>query len=199
MARSQPLMDQLAELVRVLEEGGVVACPTETWLGFLADARNEAAVERVARLKGRPADMPIALLLPSAESIEEVASAPSPAARDLMKAHWPGPLTILLMARPGLSARLSRDGRVGVRVPGPSPAADLVRAFDGPLTATSANKTGEPPLRSVSELTPELRAGLGGMVAGVSPGGAPSTLIDSTRTPMEILRAGAIEIDPAAL
>lgn len=199
MARSQPLMDRFAELVRVLREGGVVACPTETWLGFLADARNEAAVERVAMLKGRPADMPIALLLPFAESLDTVALAPSAAARALMEAHWPGPLTILLMAKPGLSFRLCRDGRVGVRVPGPSPAADLVRAFGGPLTATSANKTGEPPLRSASELSPELRAGLGGMVPGVSPGGAPSTLVDSTRTPMEILRVGAIEIDPAAL
>ncbi|MFW2389448.1 MAG: L-threonylcarbamoyladenylate synthase [Polyangiales bacterium] len=192
-------MDRLAELVRVLGEGGVVACPTETWLGLLADARNEAAVQRVATLKGRPADMPIALLLPDARSVDDVAESPSPAARALMDAHWPGPLTILLVAKPGLSARLSRDGRVGVRVPGPSPAAELVRAFGGPLTATSANMTGEPPLRTVAELPPELAAGLGGAVPGVSPGGAPSTLIDSTRTPMEILRPGAIEIDPAAL
>lgn len=199
MAGAQPLMEGLAELVRVLGEGGVVACPTETWLGLLADAQNEDAVERVAALKGRPADMPIALLLPSAGSIGEVAEPPSAAARALILEHWPGPLTVLLAAKPGLSPRLSRDGRVGVRVPGPSPAADLVRAFGRPVTATSANRTGEPPLRSVAELPGELASGLDGMVSGVSPGGAPSTLIDSTRTPMEILRLGAIEIDPAAL
>jgi L-threonylcarbamoyladenylate synthase len=192
-------MTDLAALVKVLEQGGVVACPTETWLGLLADARNEGAIERVAELKGRPDDMPIALLLPDVRAVADVAPPPPAAARALMEAHWPGPLTILLMAKPGLSPRITRDGKVGVRVPGPSPAADLVRAFGHPLTATSANLTGKPPLRSADELPPSLAKGLGGVVPGVSPGGAPSTLIDATTGPMQILRAGAIELDPAAL
>ncbi|MGB5283506.1 MAG: L-threonylcarbamoyladenylate synthase [Polyangiales bacterium] len=192
-------MDQLAALVRVLEQGGVIACPTETWLGLLADARNEEAVERVAELKGRPSDMPIALLLPDDASVTSVAEPPSAAAQALMRAHWPGPLTILLTAKPGLSPRLSRDGKIGVRVPGPSPAAELVRAFGHPLTATSANRTGEPPLRSAEELPAAIAEGLAGLVPGISPGGAPSTLIDSTRTPMEIIRIGAIEVDLTAL
>jgi len=192
-------MDDVAALVEVLKQGGVVACPTETWLGLLADARNEAAIARVADLKGRPADMPIALLLPEPEAVAEVAQAPSARTRALMDTHWPGPLTILLAAKPGLSPRITRDGKVGVRVPGPSPAAALVRAFGHPVTATSANRTGEPPLRSIDELPAALARGLGGVVPGVSPGGAPSTLIDSTEAPMRILRAGAIDIDPAAL
>jgi L-threonylcarbamoyladenylate synthase len=192
-------MADLAALVRVLGRGGVVACPTETWLGLLADALNEKAVERVAELKGRPADMPIALLLPDAQAVADVAQAPSAAARALMEAHWPGPLTILLTAKPGLSPRITRSGKLGVRVPGPSPAADLAQAFGGPLTATSANRTGEPSLRSVNELPVALVEGLDGVVPGVSPGGAPSTLIDATTSPMRILRAGAIDIDPAAL
>jgi len=192
-------MEDLARLVEVLERGGVVACPTETWLGLLADARNERAVERVAELKGRPPDMPIALLLPDAETLTEVALPASPAVQALIDRYWPGPLTILLTAKPGLSARLTRGGKVGVRVPGPRPAADLVKAFGHPVTATSANETGKPPLRSVDELPPALAGGLGGLVPGVSPGGAPSTLVDSTTTPIEILRMGAIEIDPTAL
>ena len=193
------VMDDLTALVEVLGQGGVIACPTETWLGLLADALDENAVERVAELKGRPADMPIALLLPNAEALGEVALAPSPAARALMAAHWPGPLTLLVAAKPGLSPRLTRDGKLGVRVPGPSPAADLVRAFGRPVTATSANLSGEPSLRSVDELPPALAEGVDGVVPGDSPGGAPSTLIDTTTTPMRILRTGAIDIDPAAL
>ncbi len=192
-------MADLSAFVKVLEEGGVLACPTETWLGLLADARNDRALERVAELKGRPADMPIALLLPDARAVAEVASSPSREARGLMEVYWPGPLTILLAAKPGLSPRLTRDGKVGVRVPGPSPAADLARAFGHPLTATSANLSGEPPLRSAAELPQAMAKGLGGLVPGVSPGGAPSTLIDTTTSPMRIIRAGAIEFDPAAL
>ena len=192
-------MDELAALVEVLERGEVVACPTETWVGLLADASNEDAIARVAELKGRPAQMPIALLLPGVESIGEVAALPTAAAAALIEAHWPGPLTILLPARPGLDPRLVKDGKVGVRVPGPSPAATLTRAFGRPLTATSANRSGEPPVRAVDELPPTMLAGLGGRVPGVSPGGPPSTLVDATVRPMRILRAGAIDIDASAL
>lgn len=192
-------MDDLSALVRILERGGVVACPTETWLGLLADARNERAVERVAELKGRPADMPIAVLVPGPEALWEVASAPSVAATALMRRHWPGPLTILVRAKPGLSPWLTKDGKIGVRAPGPSPAAELTRAFGHALTATSANRTGEPPLRSIDELPPALAEALDARVPGVSPGGAPSTVIDSTTTPMSLVRPGAIEIDPSSL
>ena len=192
-------MDDLGALVQVLERGGVVACPTETWLGLLADASNERAIQRVAELKGRPADMPIALLLPDPDWIRAVSLDLPPAAEALIEAYWPGPLTIVLRARPELDPRLVKDGKVGVRVPGPSPAAELTRAFGRPLTATSANLSGQPPVRSVDELPPALATGLDALVSGVSPGGAPSTLIDATETPMRILRVGAIDIGPTAL
>lgn len=189
----------LEELVEILNGGGVVACPTETWFGLLANAHDEAAIERVAALKGRPADLPIALLLPDRDALEEVALPPSAQALALMERHWPGPLTIVLHAKPGLSPRLMRDGKVGVRVPGASPAAELTRAFGHALTATSANLTGQPPVRSADSLPPELALGVDAVVPGTSPGGAPSTLVDSTTRPMRILRAGAIQIDPSAL
>ncbi len=193
-------MDDVAALVQVLHRGGVVACPTETWLGLLADARDERAVERVAELKGRPAYLPIALLLPNADAMAEVAAESlSAASRSLVEQYWPGPLTILVKAAPTLSPRLIRDGKVGVRVPGPSPAADLVRAFGHPLTATSANWTGEPPLRSIDELPATLREAVDAAVPGLSPGGPPSTLVDATTEPMQILRTGAIEIQATAL
>ncbi len=192
-------MQSLASLLEVLRRGGVVACPTETWLGLLADARNPQAIERVAALKGRPADMPIALLLPHADAVEEVALPPPPEARALMEAHWPGPLTLLLRAKEGLSSRLVRDGKVGVRVPGPSAAAELTRAYGHALTATSANLSGQPSLRSAAELPSSLADGVDASVPGLSPGGAPSTLLDTTTTPLRVLRPGALELDPTAL
>lgn len=193
-------MDDVAALVQVLCRGGVVACPTETWLGLLADVRDERAIERVAELKRRPAHLPMALLLPDIQALAEVAAEPpSAASRSLMDQHWPGPLTILVTAAPTLSPRLTQDGKIGVRVPGPSPAAELVRAFGHPLTATSANRTGEAPMRSIDELSAELREGLDAVVPGLSPGGLPSTLVDATTEPMRILRAGAIEIQRTGL
>lgn len=193
-------MNHLSRLVEALEQGGVVACPTETWLGLLADAHNPDAIERVAILKGRPKDLPIALLVPDAASVASLcAQPPNEATQGLMDRYWPGPLTVLVHAASTLSPRLTRDGKVGVRVPGPSPAADLVRAFDGPLTATSANLSGQPPVASVDGLPDSIRRGLAAEVPGESPGGEPSTLLDATVSPIQILRQGAVTIPSTAL
>jgi L-threonylcarbamoyladenylate synthase len=132
------------------------------------------------------------LLVPSIESIAAVAEPLSEGARDLAARFFPGPLTLVVRARPGLSPWLVQDGTVGVRVPGPSPALELVRAFGGPLTATSANRSGEPPVRSAAELPPALRSELDAIVTGTSPGGAPSTIVDATRYPMRVIRHGAL-------
>ncbi len=189
-------MDDVArELVPALDalrRGGVVACPTETLVGLLADALDPRAVEAVANLKGRPKGLPMALLVPSMASIAAIAEPLTGEALDLARRFFPGPLTLVVRARAGLSPWLVQDGTVGVRVPGPSPALDLVRAFGGPLTATSANRSGEPSVRSVAELPPELLSGLDAAVGGMSPGGAPSTIVDATRYPMRVLRHGAL-------
>lgn len=183
----QPILD-------VLKRGGVVACPTETFVGLLADAANVAAVERVAEIKGRRTDTPIAVLLPDAEAVSEVARPLSDEARALASAHWPGPLTIVASARPGMSPWLLSSGKIGMRVPGPSPALDVVQAFGHPLTATSANVTGEPPVRSERELSPALRDMVDAVVPGKSPGGSPSTVVDVTRFPFVVLRQGAVAL-----
>lgn len=186
-------MSALAAALEALRRGELVAAPTETLVGLLADALDAAAVARVAVLKGRRTDQPIALLLPNAESLDRVAVRVSAATRALAKAHWPGPLTLLVEARPKLSPLLVREGKVGVRVPGPSLALDLVRAFGGPLTATSANLSGEAPVADTSALAPAIAAGAHVLV-GRSPGGEPSTLIDATVDPPRVLRAGAVEV-----
>ena len=140
----------LAHYVALLRRGGVVACATETLQGLLADALDPAAVQRVVQAKQRGPE-PIALLIPGFESLDLVAVEISPATRVLAEKHWPGPLTLLVRAHPRLPAELVRDGKVGVRVPGPSHALDLVRAFGGPLTATSANPSGQPAARTEAE------------------------------------------------
>jgi L-threonylcarbamoyladenylate synthase len=181
----------LALLVDVLERGGVVACATETLMGLLADALNPEAVERVVELKGRAADNPMAVLLPGAEAWDRVAREIPPVAREWARTYWPGPLTMVTWAREGLPSPLVRDGKVGARVPGPSPALELVRAFGGPLTATSANRAGEPALSDLEGVLGVFGAALDAACAGSSPGGDPSTVVDVTQSPPQVLRAGA--------
>lgn len=184
---------ELARYVEVLRRGGVVACPTETFVGLLADATDAAAVSRVAKMKGRPTDAPIAVLVPDADAVELVAEPLSVAARMLAGRYWPGALTLVLWARSDAPALLVKDGKIGVRVPGPSPALNLVRAFGGPLTATSANLTGAPAPVDTEDLVAELAAQLDAVLVGRSPGGVPSTVLDVTVSPPAVLRAGAVE------
>jgi L-threonylcarbamoyladenylate synthase len=185
---------ELARLVGVLRAGGVVACPTETFVGLLADARNPEAVREVCRLKGRAADQPIGLLLPDLAALDRVAAEVPARARELAARHWPGPLSLVLRARAELLEALKRDGTVSVRVPGPSAALDLVRAFGGPLTATSANRAGEPAARNAADVRAAFGDELGAIVEGESPGGLPSTIIDATGSELRVLRAGPVEL-----
>jgi L-threonylcarbamoyladenylate synthase len=182
----------LRELVEQLAAGGVIACPTETFVGLLANACDAQAVARVCELKGRDPNQPIGVLLPDLAALASVVAHVPALARELALRHWPGPLTLVLPVRPGLPAALSKDGKIGVRVPGASPALDLVRAFGGALTATSANKSGEPAARTEQEARAAFPEGLAAFVPGDAPGGLPSTLVDVSGPEPIILRAGAI-------
>jgi len=180
--------------VAALRSGGVIACPTETQMGLLADALDAAAIARVSTLKQRPASEPIGLIAPSLESALALVIELTPLARSLAEQHWPGPLTLVMRARSHVPAGVQRDGTVAVRVPGPSPALDLVRAFGGPLTATSANLSGQPPLATEAELRAAFGAGLAGIVPGMPPGGAPSTILDVTGDTPIVVRRGALPL-----
>ena len=186
--------DPLAPFVQALRAGGVLACPTETLHGLLADALDAQAVARVVALKRRGTE-PIALLVPDLAAAEALAAAPlSDEVAALAARFWPGPLTIVLRARAGLAQPLAPAGTVGVRVPGPSPALDLVRAFGGPLTATSCNPSGQPAARNEAGARAYFEGQLAGFVPGDAPGGAPSTVLDASGARLRILRQGAVTL-----
>jgi L-threonylcarbamoyladenylate synthase len=185
----------LERYVEVLARGGVVACATETLMGLLADALVPEAVQRVVDLKGRAEHAPMAVLLPDADAWEQVAREVPAIGRRWAGAHWPGPLTMVTWAHADLPAPLVRDGKVGARVPGASPALDLVRAYGRPLTATSANRTGCPPTVDDAEALAVFGDALEAVVPGRAPGGNPSTVVDITSQPPRLLRPGAIALD----
>jgi len=186
-------METLDAYIAALRAGGVVACATETLFGLLADARSAEAVARVVALKRRGSD-PIALLAPDLAAVEALADGLDARTRALATHYWPGPLTLIVRARPGLPAPLLRDGTVGIRVPGPSDALTLVRAFGGPLTATSCNLSGQPAARTDAEARAYFGDTLDAIVPGSAPGGAPSTIVDATGPAPRVLRQGAITL-----
>jgi L-threonylcarbamoyladenylate synthase len=180
--------------VAILRAGGVVACATETFIGLLANALDAAAVQRVCELKGRDVTQPIGVLLPDLAALAAVSSDVPATVRAIAGRHWPGPLTLVVPVRQGLPAPLSRDGKIGARVPGASPALDLVRAFGGPLTATSANKSGQPAACSPEQVRAAFPDGLSAIVPYSAPGGQASSVIDVCGAQAIVLRAGPIAL-----
>jgi L-threonylcarbamoyladenylate synthase len=172
---------QIQQAVAHLTQGGVVAAATESFFGLLADVRQPGALEKVFSLKPRGADKGVPLLLPVPSAWAEVARHIPPLAVFLANEFWPGPLSIALPAREGLDSRIVLDGSVAVRWPGTCPAAKIAALVGAPLTASSANKPGEPPAtdaESVRRSFPEaIASGVLFVLEGTSPGGAPSTVI----------------------
>lgn len=178
-----------------------MAFPTETFYGLGADALNHEAVARVFRVKGRPAEKPLLVLVDSLAMVAAVALEIPPRARRLMERYWPGPLTIILPARPEVPAALTAGtGTVGARIPSHPLALALVQAVGGPVTAPSANPHGAPSPTTAAEV----RAALGDRIdfvldGGPTPGGLPSTLVDASSAPVRVVRLGAIALAPGDL
>lgn len=183
----------LAVQVRcLLDAGGLCVLPTESFYGLAAAPFNEQALARLWRVKGRSEGKPILLLIGEQSQLAPLVQAIPPAATVLMKAFWPGPLTIIFSAAVALpSAVTAGTGSVGIRLSACHSLINLLRLI-GPVTGTSANREGlAPPI-----MAEDVQANLGEEVdlivdAGPTPGGRPSTVVD-VQGPIRIVREGAI-------
>lgn len=190
----KPDGEKLAEAVRILLAGGVAAYPTETFYGLGADARNEAAVEKIFRIKGRDFRNPIALIVADDREVNPLVEEIPAIAIILMQTFWPGPLTLIFRAAPSVSSRLTGGtGKIGIRVSSHPVARLLAAGLAGPLTATSANLSGGPECSSADAVI-RIFGDLPDAVidGGPTPGGAGSTILDVTVSPPRILREGTI-------
>jgi L-threonylcarbamoyladenylate synthase len=185
------------QAVRTLLDGGLVAFPTDTYYALGAAALNADAVARVVAAKRRPPTEPLPVFVADMGQWRMVAADIPEVALRLAERFWPGPLTIVCRAAPHLPPPLLGGGEtIGVRRPGVVLAVALCRALGMPVTGTSANSHGAaPPVTAI-----EVGMDLGGYVdvildGGACPGGHPSTVIDVTRTPAVIIRAGGVGVD----
>jgi L-threonylcarbamoyladenylate synthase len=177
-----------------LERGGAVAFPTETFYGLAVRYDDGAALRRLYELKRRQKDKPIPLIAGERKTLGLVALPLNPTAERLAQRFWPGPLTILTAATEGLSDFLTGGtGNVAVRIPGESFALRLACLLGMPLTATSANISGQPPADNPDKVIEYFGDSLDLIVdGGKTPGGKPSTIIDVTDEQVRIVRKGAI-------
>jgi L-threonylcarbamoyladenylate synthase len=195
------LPELVAEAAAALRKGQLVVFPTETFYAIGADPMQPAALAALIRLKGREPDKPIALIAADALSAFRIAREIPPGARLLADTFWPGPLTLVLPACPGLNEVLvGASGGVGVRVSPHPTARSLAAAAGGLLTATSANLSGEPPARTLVQA----RAALGALISVYLDGGTltserASTVVDfGADGCARIVRSGVIDRDAIA-
>ncbi len=190
----KPEPDRIDEAVAILKSSGVIAFPTETFYGMGADARNEAAIEKIFGIKGRDFKNPILVVIGDLRHLDTFAAEIPEAARTLMARFWPGPLTLVFRASPSVSPMLTAgSGMIGVRLTSHPVATELSRRLGGPVTATSANLSGAPECSSADEVISQLEGRLDGIVdGGRTPGGKGSTIVDVTSCPPKLLREGMI-------
>ncbi|OPX19637.1 MAG: threonylcarbamoyl-AMP synthase [Desulfobacca sp. 4484_104] len=184
----------LEEALTIIRRGGIVACPTETYYGLAVDAFQETALARLLALKGRPVGKPLLVLVADLDMVELVALIVPPLAQQLMARFWPGPLTLVLPARPDLPGQLTAGtGTIGVRQSGHPLALSLTAAYGRPLTGTSANRAGQPPVVSAVAVEREMGLELDLIMdSGPCFGGLASTVLDLSQEPPRLIRVGAI-------
>lgn len=184
-------MDRAASLVR---SGALVAVPTETVYGLAGSGMDEAAVERIYEVKGRPEVKPLSLMVPGPEAFEKCCIDVPGAARTLAARFWPGPLTIILKARPEIPRIVLAGGdTVGLRCPDHPLTLELLRKCGLPLAAPSANPSGAPSPKTAEQVLGYFDGKIEAVIDGGPCGiGLESTIIDLTRTPYRILRQGAL-------
>lgn len=182
--------EHLDEIVERVLRGEVVAMPTDTVYGLATRADDDAAVHRLAELKGRDPRQPIAVLFDAVADIEALIDPPPDFGR--LAAFWPGALTMVVRARPGaFASALTPEGSIGIRQPDDDLARELLRRCGGVLAVTSANPHGEAAAASADAVAAMFGDALL-ILDGGARGQVASTVIDLTSDPPKVLREGVL-------
>ena len=189
---ANPNVAALEPAVEALRRGEVVAFPTDTLYGLAADPRNQDAVERVFRIKGRHEQQSVPLIVATLEQAR-TAGRLNPTAEKLAGAFWPGPLTLVVEQAVALAHGVGLRGTVALRVPDHAIARSLASGLGFAITSTSANRSGEPACTTAGEVIDRIGANLSIVVdGGATRGGLPSTIVDVTGAVPALVRAGAV-------
>lgn len=182
----------------VLKDAGLIIFPTDTFYGLGADPFNAKAIQKLFQVKNRAANKALLVLIAETDDVALLTDdAICSTAKTCMDAFWPGPLTLLFEARKDLPRELTAGtGKIGLRLPGNADTRKLISNIGHPLTAPSANLSGDPEPESVRQIADELMNRVDLVLdGGPAPGGKASTVLDTTLSPPVLLREGAISRD----
>lgn len=191
---AHPAESDIAEAAGHIQQGELVAMPTETVYGLAGDALNPAAVQAIFAAKGRPSTDPLIVHIADINQLALVARNAPLEFHLLADTFWPGPLTIILPKHPQLDPSITAGhDTVAVRMPNHTVAQALIRQSGRPLVAPSANLFSHPSPTTASHVFDDLQGRIPLILdAGPCQIGVESTIIDITQTPPVILRHGGI-------
>jgi L-threonylcarbamoyladenylate synthase len=186
----------IAKAVDTLKAEGVIAYPTETFYGLGVDGHSAKAIEKIYRIKGRNFKNPVSIIIGNIGDLDELVEDIPEYSRILLQHFWPGALTIVFAASSKVSPFLTAGtGKIAVRVSSDPIATALANALSHPITATSANRSGEAECSTVAEVIqcigPDIDMAID---SGPTPGISGSTILDVTTFPPVILREGIIPV-----
>jgi L-threonylcarbamoyladenylate synthase len=185
----------ILSVARLLRDGGVAVIPTDTIYALAASIYREEAVDRIYQIKNRPEDKRLPVLIASAADLPLLAREIPRPAWQLISRYWPGALTLVLPARPGLPQAIVEEGNtVAVRVPGGRVCLELLQSIGEPLVGTSANVGGMPPANTAAEAAEQLGTLVDAILADDDSQvlGAPSTIVHVSETGAIVHREGAV-------
>jgi len=183
--------------VGILNKGGIIAYPTETFYGLGVKYDMENSLKKLIELKKRPIDKGIPLIIGDKDQLSLIAEYVNKNAEKLIEKFWPGPLTLLLPAKKTLSSIITAEtNKVAVRIPGESFALYLAKAIKCPITSTSANISDLPPAKDAETVFEYFHDGIDIIFDyGSSTASLPSTIVDATNEEIKIIREGLIKKD----
>ena len=187
-----PSSHTIEQAVACIQTGGVLAIPTDSYYALAAGAFQPTALERLLAIKVQRDHKPFPILIADPSQLNQLVDEVSGNEKKLMQQFWPGLLTLVLKAKPQMSPLLmSEQGTIGVRQPNDQRTCELL-IQTGPLTGTSANRTGHPPAQSAEEVMQQVGSEIDLILdGGLTPGGQPSTVLQ-VEPDFRILRQGAI-------
>ena len=193
LRRGEQREEALRAAAESVQRGQLLLFPTDTLYGIGADALNEEAVERVLEAKCRPKDKPLLVLVSCLDALRRLCSPLSPWQKRCCDRLWPGPVTLLLPALPGLPDGIEKDGKIGVRLPAGQPVVRILEAVGRPLVAPSANRAGEAPSLTADEALGAFSRFVEIVLDnGPCANAAPSTVVDLGDGSFSVVRAGVL-------
>ncbi len=187
------IQEQISSGIAILKSGGLVAFPTDTVYGLGARSAIPRAVERIYKVKQRPENLALPLLLAEPSQISEVASYVPPVAWLLVRKFLPGALTIVILKSKSVSRIITGGGKtVAVRIPAHPVAIALIQGVGSPIVGTSANLSGWPSALTADEVGSQFGDKIDLVIDGGRCLGRESTIVDVTGKVPRVLREGAI-------